>query len=66
MPVSVKDYLNSMKKLSSSIDRSFKKKNDVSLDTKTQALLSQLIEAISFANSFIKSILPLVSIAKIP
>lgn len=51
MPVSVKDYLNSMEKLSSSIDRSFKKKNDVSLDTKTQALLSQLIEAISFANS---------------
>ena len=51
MPVSVKDYLNSMKKLSSSIDYSFKKKNDVSLDTKTQALLSQLIEAISFANS---------------
>ena len=51
MPVSVKDYLNSMEKLSSSINRSFKKKNDVSLDTKTQALLSQLIEAISFANS---------------
>ena len=51
MPVSVKDYLNSMEKLSSSIDRSFKKKNDVSLATKTQALLSQLIEAISFANS---------------
>lgn len=51
MPVSVKDYLNSMEKLSSSIDSSFKKKNDVGLDTKTQALLSQLIEAISFANS---------------
>lgn len=51
MPVSVKDYLSSMEKLSTSIDRSTKQKNDVKLDVKTQALLSQLIEAISYANS---------------
>lgn len=52
MPISVKDYLDSMKSVSSSVGvPSSNKKNDVGLDTKTQALLSQLIEAISYANS---------------
>ena len=46
MPVSVKDYLDTMKSVSSSTKVASPKE-----DLKTQALLSQLIEAISYANS---------------
>lgn len=47
MPVSVKDYLSSMSSVSSSTKAPAANSND----TKIQALLSQLIEAISYANS---------------
>lgn len=47
MPVSVKDYLSSMSSVSSSTKAPATNSND----TKIQALLSQLIEAISYANS---------------
>lgn len=47
MPVSVKEYLDSMK----SVGSSQKKAATGSNDLKTQLLLSQLIEAISYANS---------------
>ena len=47
MPVSVKEYLNSMSSVSSSTKASRATAND----TKMQALLSQLIEAIAYANS---------------
>lgn len=47
MPVSVKEYLNSMSSVSSSMKAPAANSND----TKIQALLSQLIEAISYANS---------------
>lgn len=47
MPVSVKEYLNSMSSVSSSTKASTASSND----TKMQALLSQLIEAIAYANS---------------
>lgn len=46
MSVSVKEYLNSMKNVGSSAPT-----NNSSNDTKTQALLSNLIEAIAYANS---------------
>lgn len=47
MPVSVKEYLNSMSSVSSSTKASRATANN----TKMQALLSQLIEAIAYANS---------------
>ena len=50
MPVSVRDYLDSMRTVSSS-QAINTKPADIGLDTKTQALLSQLIEALSYANS---------------
>lgn len=49
MAVGVKDYLDSMKTVSSRVAVMDKPKNET--DTKTQALLAQLIEAISYSNS---------------
>lgn len=49
MAVGVKDYLDSMKTVSSRVTVMDKPKNET--DTKTQALLAQLIEAISYSNS---------------
>lgn len=49
MAVGVKEYLDSMKTVSSRVTVMDKPKNET--DTKTQALLAQLIEAISYSNS---------------
>lgn len=49
MPVAVKDYLESMKSVSSSVKQQTATQQQS--DLKTQQLLSQLIEAISYANS---------------
>lgn len=49
MPVGIKEYLDSMKTVSSSVNTQVKSKTQS--DLKTQQLLSQLIEAISYANS---------------
>lgn len=49
MPVNVKDYLNSMKSVGQT--RSSAQSTSNGLDVKTQALISNLIEAISFAKS---------------